>query len=332
MKAKILISPTTFGTCGKQPLELLEKENCEVILNPFGRKMTPDEVIKLGKNCIGIVAGDEPLNATVLESLSSLRCISRCGIGMDNVDLEKAKELGIGVRNTPDEPTRAVAELTVGVIFDVLRNISYCDREIREGRWNKEMGSLLLNKRVGILGLGRIGRMVAELLSGLGATVFGTDVQPDTRWLATHKVSLLSFEDLVRESNILCIHIPYSKDNRHIIGKKEIESMKIGAYLINLSRGGIVDEDALYQALKSNYMAGAAFDVFEQEPYIGPLTELDNVILTPHIGSYAKESRLKMEVQAVKNLLEVCKKRSAVSFQQSAKTHAYRGIHAKADH
>lgn len=304
MKAKILISPTTFGTCGKQPLELLEKEKCEVFLNPFGRKMTPDEVIKLGKNCIGIVAGDESLNATVLESLSSLRCISRCGIGMDNVDLEKAKELGIGVRNTPDEPTRAVAELTVGVIFDVLRNVSYCDREIRKGNWNKEMGSLLLNKRVGILGLGRIGRMVAELLLGLGATVLGADVQPDTKWLATHKVSLLSFEDLVRESDIFCIHIPYSKDNRHIIGKKEIESMKIGAYLINLSRGGIVDEDALYQALKSNHLAGVALDVFEQEPYTGALTERDNVVLTPHIGSYAKESRLKMEVQAVKNLLE----------------------------
>lgn len=319
MKAKILISTTTFGTCGKQPLEFLEKENCEVIRNRFGRKMTPDEVIKLGKNCIGIVAGDESLNATVLESLSFLRCISRCGIGMDNVDLEKAKELGIGVRNTPDEPTRAVAELTVGVIFDVLRNISYCDREIRKGNWNKERGSLLLNKRVGILGLGRIGRMVAELLLGLGATVFGADVQPDTKWLATHKVSLLSFEDLVRESDIFCIHIPYSKDNRHIIGKKEIESMKRGAYLINLSRGGIVDEDALYQALKSNYMAGAALDVFEQEPYTGPLTELDKVILTPHIGSYAKESRLKMEVQAVRNLLEVCKKRSAIRFQQSAK-------------
>lgn len=317
IKIKILISTTTFGTCGMQPLELLEKENCEVVLNPFSRKMTSDEVIKLGKNCVGIVAGDEPLNAAVLESLSSLHCISRCGIGMDNVDLEKAKELGIVVRNTPDEPTRAVAELTVGVIFDVLRNISYCDRAIRKGKWKKEMGSLLLNKKVGILGLGRIGRTVAELLLGLGATVFGTDIQPDTKWLATHKVVLLSFEELVSESDILCIHIPYSKDNRHIIGKNEIESMKGGSYIINLSRGGIVDEDALYQALKSNHLAGTALDVFEQEPYTGPLTELDNVVLTSHIGSYARESRLKMEVRAVKNLLEVLDKRSAISFQQS---------------
>jgi D-3-phosphoglycerate dehydrogenase len=319
MKTKILISPSSFGTCGMQPLELLEKENCEVIMNPFGRKMTAEEVIKFGKDCTGIVAGDEPLNATVLESLPSLHCISRCGIGMDNVDLERSKELEIAVRNTPDEPTRAVAELTIGVIFDLLRNISYSDRAIRKGNWHKEMGSLLLNKKVGILGLGRIGRTVAELLSGLGAKVFGTDVQPDTKWLATHKVALLPLLDLVRESDIICVHIPYSNDNRHIIGKKELELMKRGAYLINISRGGIVDEDALFQALKSNHLAGAALDVFEQEPYSGPLTKLDNVILTPHIGSYARESRLKMEVRAVENLLEVLDKRSAISFQHSAK-------------
>ena len=145
-------------------LELLEKEGCKVILNPFGRIMTPEEVTELGKSCLGIIASVEPLNAKVLESLPSLRCISRCGVGTDNIDLDKANELGITVRNTPDGPTRAAAELTVGVIFDLLRKISHCDREIRKGNWYKAMGNLLLNKRVGVLGLGRIGRMVAELL------------------------------------------------------------------------------------------------------------------------------------------------------------------------
>lgn len=304
MRNKILISPTSFGSCGKQPLELLEKEGYEVILNPFGRKMTPDEVIQLGKDCLGVIAGVEPLNAGVLKSLPSLRCISRCGGGMDNIDLEKAKELGITVRNTPDAPTRAVAELTVGVIFDLLRNVSYCDREIRQGNWYKGMGSLLLNKKVGILGLGRIGHTVAELLLKLGAKVAGADVKPDRKWLEENKIPLLTLEELLKESDILCIHISYSEENRQIIGKKEIESMKKGAYLVNLSRGGIVDEDALYWALKSNHLAGAALDVFEQEPYTGPLKELDNVVLTPHIGSYARESRLEMEVQAAKNLLE----------------------------
>ena len=304
MKNKILISPTSFGKCGRRPLELLEEHNYEVILNPFGRKMTSDEVIELGNDCVGIIAGIESLNANILESLPYLRCISRCGVGMDNIDLGKAKELAIMVKNTPNGPTRAVAELTVGVIFDILRKISFRDRELRKGNWNKEMGSLLQDKKIGILGLGRIGRTVAELLLGLGAKVAGTDINPKIKWLEKNKVSLLTLEGLMKESDILCIHISYCKDNRHLIGKKEIESMKKGSYFVNLSRGGIVDEDVLYQALKSGHLSGAAVDVFEQEPYIGLLTKLDNVVLTPHIGSYAKESRLKMEVQAVKNLLE----------------------------
>jgi D-3-phosphoglycerate dehydrogenase len=303
MRNKILISPTSFGNCGKQPLELLEQANCQVILNPFGRKMTPDEVIELGRDCRGIIAGVEPLEARVLEALPSLSCISRCGAGMDNIDLAKARELGIAVSNTPDAPTRAVAELTVGLILDVLRNVSCCDRTIRQGGWYKGMGSLLLNKRVGILGLGRIGRSVAALLLKLGARVAGADVAPDRRWLELNKVPLLALEELLKVSDILSIHISYSRESQHLIGQPEIESMKKGAYLINLSRGGIVDEEAMYRALKNKYLAGAAVDVFEQEPYTGPLKELDNIVLTSHIGSYARESRLEMEVQAVKNLL-----------------------------
>ena len=303
--SKVLISPTVFGKCGLEPLELLEEHGYEAILNPFGRRMTPDEVIELGKDCIGIIAGVESLNAEVLESLSFLRCISRCGVGIDNVDLKKAKELGIMVRTTREGPKRAVAELAIGVIFDILRKISLRDRDLRKGNWYKGMGSLLQNKKVGILGLGRIGRTVAELLLRLDAKVTGADINPDIKWLEKYNVPLLTFEELIKESDILCIHTSYSEDTRHLIGKKEIESMKSGAYLVNLSRGGIVDEDALYQALKSGHLAGAAVDTFEQEPYTGPLAELDNVVLTPHIGSYAEESKLKMEMQAVRNLLEV---------------------------
>jgi D-3-phosphoglycerate dehydrogenase len=307
---RILISPTSYGKCGIQPLELLKERNYEIILNPFGRKMTSDEVIKFGKDCIGIIAGVEPLDARVLQSLSSLRCISRCGVGIDNIDLCKAEELGIIVKNTPDGPTRAVAELAIGVILDILRRISLRDRELRRGNWNKKMGCLLQNKKVGILGLGRIGRAVAELLLGLGADVAGTDNNPSIKWHKTHNVPLLGLEELLRESDIVCIHISYAENNRHLIGKKEIKLMKKGAYIINLSRGGIVDEDALYQALNGGRLSGAAVDVFEQEPYTGPLTELSNIVLTPHIGSYARESRLKMEIEAVNNLLGVLEKKN----------------------
>jgi len=303
-RKKILVSPTSFGECGNQPLELLEKNNYEVILNPFHRKMTPGEIVEYGKDCVGIIAGVESLNASVLEALPHLRCISRCGSGMDTVDLTKAKELNIVVKNTPEGPTRAVAELTIGLIFDLLRQISLRDRAIRGGKWNKEMGFLLKDKTVGVLGLGRIGRTVAELLLRLDAKVIGSDVLSNKSWLEKTKIRLLSSHDLLRESDIVCVHVSSSGGNQSLIGEKELASMKKGSFLVNVSRGGVVDENALYQALKSDHLAGAAIDVFQQEPYNGPLKELDTIILTPHIGSYARESRLEMEVQAVKNLVE----------------------------
>ena len=305
-KNKILISPTSFGKCGMQPLEIL-KNNYEVVLNPFGRKMTPDEIIKHGRDCVGIIAGVELLDDTVLESLPNLRCISRCGSGIDNVDMKKAKELNIIVKNTPYGPTRAVAELTIGLIFDVLRQISLRDRSIRKGEWNKKMGFLLKDKTVGVLGLGRIGRTTAELLLKLDAKVIGSDINPDKEWLKKTKIPLFSFNDLIKKSDILCIHVS-SPGDKYLIGKKELGSMKKGSYIVNLSRGGVVDEKALYNALKNKHLAGAAVDVFEQEPYKGSLIKLDNIVITPHIGSYAKESRLKMEIETVENLLDVLRK------------------------
>ena len=309
-KNNILVSPTSFGKCGSQPLELLEKNNYEVILNPFNRKMTPSEIIDLGRDCIGIVAGVESLNATVLESLPYLRCISRCGSGIDTIDIEKAEELNIVVKNTPYGPTRAVAELTIGLIFDILRQISSRDRSIRNGKWNKQMGFLLKDKTVGVLGLGRIGRNVAELLLKLDARVIGSDINPDKKWLEKTKIPLFSFDKLIKKSDILCIHVSFSYDSKYLIGEKEIASMKKDSYIVNLSRGGIVDEKALYNALKSKHLASAAIDVFQQEPYKGLLTELDNIVITPHIGSYAKESRLEMEIEAVENLLDVLKQQA----------------------
>ena len=307
-KGKILISPTSFGKCGVRPLEIL-RNDYEIILNPFGRKMTQDEIIKYGRDCIGIVAGVESLDASVLESLPHLRCISRCGSGIDNVDVEKAKELDVVVKNTPYGPTRAVVELTIGLIFDVLRQISLRDRSIRNGEWVKQMGFLLKGKTVGVLGLGRIGRTTAELLLRLGAKVIGSDINPDKEWLKKTKIPLFSFDELIKKSDILCIHVS-SLGGKCLIGKKELESMKKDSYIVNLSRGGVVDEKALYDALKNKRLAGAAIDVFQQEPYEGPLIKLDNVVITPHIGSYAKESRLEMEIEAVENLLNVLRQQA----------------------
>jgi len=300
---KILTSPSSFGQVGNEPFELLEQEGFEIINNPYGRKLTEDEVINLAADCIGIVAGVETLNARVMDALPQLKVISRVGIGMDSVDLDYAKQKGIIVLNTPDGPTRPVAELTLAMTLSLLRKIPQADAALKNKQWKKQTGNLLLGKVVGIVGLGRIGRLVATFFRGLGNPVVGFDPYADATWAEGMGVKVLSFEEVLRTADIVTLHVPANADKSAVIGEKELNWMKNTALLINASRGGVVDEEALYQALKHEKLRGAAVDVFTEEPYAGPLTELENIVLTPHLGSYAEEGKLLMEIDAVKNLI-----------------------------
>ena len=302
---KILVSPSSFGQCGEEPLKILKHNGYEVINNPYGRKLTEDEVIELASDACGIVAGVEPLTKKVMDNMPLLKCISRVGVGMDSVDLDYAKQKGIIVVNTPDGPTRPVAELTIALTMDILRGVARADANIKKKIWKKEIGNLILNKTVGIFGFGRIGKETAKLFQGLGAKVVAYDLYPDKKYAAENSIEILEKEDLFMAADIITIHVPGNKDKSPVVNKEELSLMKHSSFLINISRGGVVDEDVLYIALKENKIAGAACDVFSKEPYEGKLIELDNIILTPHLGSYAEEAKLKMEVDAVNNLIRL---------------------------
>ncbi|MCK9617665.1 MAG: phosphoglycerate dehydrogenase [Lentimicrobiaceae bacterium] len=301
---KILTSPSSFGQVGKEPFEILSNKGYEVINNPYGRKLTEEEVIELAKDCVGIVAGVESLTARVMDALPNLKCISRVGVGMDSVDLEYAEKKGIVVVNTPDGPTRSVAELTLALTFSILRRVPQADSAMKLKKWEKQSGNLLYQKTIGIIGLGRIGKMVTEMFRALGNPVIGYDLYPDKVWANTNGVQLSEMNQVLSDANIITLHIPGNKDKSAVIGKQELNLMKKGSFVINIARGGVVDEVALYNALKSGHLAGAGIDVFTNEPYNGNLCELDNVVLTPHIGSYAEEGKLQMEIDAVNNLIE----------------------------
>ena len=303
----ILTSPSSFGQISSEPNEILKANGFEVINNPFGRKLTTAEVVTIAAECIGIIAGVEPLTAKVMGVLPKLKCISRVGVGLDNIDLEYAKRNGIIVLNTPDGPTQSVAELTLGMTLSLLRRIPRADSDMKSKLWEKQTGFLLSGKAIGVVGLGRIGRAVSKMFSGLGNQVIGFDINPDYTWAADNNVILKSLQELVCESDIVSLHIPNNKDKRPVFDSQLLSLIKKDSFLINLSRGGVVDEAALYKSLKSDHLAGAAIDVFKEEPYYGPLCELDNVVLTPHIGSYAREGKLKMEMDAVNNLLTALK-------------------------
>jgi len=244
-----------------------------------------------------LIAGTEPLTRDVLKEARSLNVISRVGVGIDNIDLEAARESGIKIFYTPEAPTDAVAELTIGLILNALRRLNLADRNIRNGIWKKEMGSLFKGKTLGIVGFGRIGKRVAEIAKSFGVDVIFSDVQKVETALAKQ----VFLEELLNSSDIVSIH---ASGKETIISKKGINQMKNGTILINAARGGMVDEEALYSALLSGKLSYAAIETFAKEPYNGKLAKLENIILTPHIGSYAREARIRMEIEAVENLIK----------------------------
>lgn len=304
---KILVSPSSFGLIDREPLAILEEAGFEIVSNPFGRKLTEEEVVALGSDCIGIVAGVEPITRDVLVQCTKLKSISRVGVGMDSIDMDAANDFKIILTNTPDGPTQAVAELTLGLTFSLLRGIASAHNNMLNGKWLKETGFLLKDKVVGVIGLGRIGRRVSESFISLGNNVIGYDLSHDQNWCTHWGVKFESLEQLLSKADIITIHVPYDKKAGPLLSYEQFNLVKSGAFLVNVSRGSVVDENALKSALDSGKLAGAAIDVFENEPYEGELIDCKNVVLTPHIGSYAREGKLKMEIDAVNNLIACLK-------------------------
>ncbi len=298
----VAISTSSFASHSTEPLDKLRAAGFQARLNPQGRRLTANEAQDHIRDAVGLLAGTEPLSRDVLTSVSNLRVISRVGAGVDNVDRAAARELGIEVKSTPEAHIDAVAELTVAGLLAALRRIPEADRRVREG-WAKPAGRLLRGKTVGIVGLGRVGRAVATLLGPFGAKLLATDTNEDfaaAEWLGVH---YLDFDELLAKSDVVTLHLNHSQATHHLVGARELARMKHDAALVNTSRGGLIDEAALAAHLREHPEALAYIDCFEEEPYTGPLIELENAVLTPHVGTYARECRVRMELEAVDNLL-----------------------------
>ncbi len=303
---KTLVTLSTFAQYSEVPLKRLKEKGFEVITNPYGRKLTVEESFKLYTPDIdAVIAGTEEISSEIISKADSLKVISRCGIGLDNVDLAAARKKKIKLFTTGAHVIDAVAELTAGLILDSVRFVSQADRAVREERWHRPMGYLLRGKILGVIGLGQVGKRLIELMNSFGVNPIAYDLSRDQRFAAKYKVKYVSLVKLLSHSDIVSIHLPLNGGTRNLINAKTLSQMKKDAFFINTARGEIVDEQALYEALKNKKIAGAALDVFAQEPYSGPLKELDNIILTTHIGSYAREARINMELEAVENLIQV---------------------------
>ncbi len=303
-KYKILITSTSFFKAGPIPLQQLKEFHCGIIENPYGRPLKEDELIPLLVDVDGVIAGLDEFGEKVLKSSNRLKVISRYGVGIDNIDMEAAKRLGIFVINTPDVNTQAVADLTFGLILSVSRKIPQSHQSTKEGRWERLIGRGVYKKSLGIIGLGRIGKAVAKRAKGFEMEIIAYDVLRDESFAETLGIKFLPIDDLLREADFVTLHCGLNPQTKGLIGPRELGLMKETAYLINTARGELVDERALYEALKEGKIAGAGLDVYEKEPPLGnSLLSLENVVTTGHIAAYTDEAIKEMALASVKNLL-----------------------------
>ncbi len=305
---KVLISSRSFGKIKSGAVELLKNEGLVPILNPHGKKLNEREILDLLDDSVGIIAGTEKITEKIIKYNDQLKVISRYGIGLDNIDLEAAKQRNILVFNTPETPKTAVAELTITLILALLKKIINVDKNIKRGSWKPEIGNILSGKTIGIIGLGRVGKQVVKFLLQFNVKILACETNPDNPFISKYNIDLVSLDELIKKSDIITIHCTLSKQTRYMIGEKELAMMKKTTILINTARGGLIDEGALYNFLKERKIAGAAIDTFEDEPNTGKLKELNNIILTPHIGTYTIETRKQMEIEAAENLINGLKK------------------------
>lgn len=302
---KIIVTTYPFKEDSSYIKELKDMEH-QVSFNPYKRKMSPTEVKSLmeKENPDIIIAGTEKYDSDLLDTCTNLKMISRVGIGMDSVDLEETEKRGIYVTNTPDAPTNAVAELTIGQMINSLRRVEQISNDLKNGGWDRHIGKELKNSKVGIIGCGRIGKSVIKKLKGFDVKeILMYDID-QTTYSHIENTTISDKNNILKECDIISIHIPYNDDNHDYITSKEFSLMRNGSILINMSRGGIINENNLYNWLYNNEDSYACIDVFEKEPYGGNLTNLVNISLTPHLGSCSMKSREEMEFHSVKNVIE----------------------------
>ncbi|MEW6046679.1 MAG: phosphoglycerate dehydrogenase [Bacillota bacterium] len=304
---RVLVTPASFGQGDPGPLERLMRAGIEVVRSPVGRPLTDHELAGLLGDIDGIVAGVDHIGREALAAgRPRLKVISRYGVGIDTVDLAEATRCGVVVTNTPGANSDAVADLVFGLMISLARHIPEANEATRQGRWERFMGQELTGKTLGLVGFGRVARAVARRAAGFAMRVLACDVVWDGEQAGRLGVERAGLEELLQQADFLSLHAPLTPETHHLIGARALRSMKPTAYLINTARGGLVDTQALVQALSEGWIAGAALDVYEAEPPSDPqLLQAPHLILTPHMGAHTTEAATRMGYLAADNLLAV---------------------------
>ena len=296
---KVLISTVPFGDKNHLPIEQLEAAGFEYLINPLGRKLKEEELGEMISDFDVLIAGTENISDAVMAKASKLKLISRVGIGLDNIDLLAAERRNIKVSYTPDAPAPAVAELTIGLMLSLLRSTHVSNAQLHRGEWLRHFGRRIPEITIGVIGTGRIGARVLRRLSSFGTPrLLVNDINPDSTISLDQKLEWVDKNTIYKNADLISIHVPLTAQTSNMIGRKQLMMMKSDAMIINTSRGGIICEAELAEVLEEGHLSGAAIDVFDLEPYIGPLSKIERCLLTAHMGSMSIDCRSRMEIEA----------------------------------
>ena len=288
-------------------IDILKKAGMKVDYKP---NILTDELLSIVKDYeVILVRSRTRISREVIQVASNAKIIARAGVGLDNIEVKAAEERSIRVINAPEAATNAVSELTIGNMISLARSISHADREMKKGNWIKKdlMGTELSGKYLGIVGVGNIGRNVGRIAKGLRMNIIGYDPYPIERdYIREVGLIVTDLNTLIKSADFITCHVPLLEETKHLFNAELLSNMKPTAYIINASRGGVIDESALYNALRNGSIAGAALDVFETEPPLNNLLiELPNVICTPHIGAQTKEAQQLTSIVIAEKIIQI---------------------------
>ncbi len=305
-KCNVLVTPTSFARYDKSFKTKLEKSVGNVEYNTAGRPLKAGELISIIGRFDGMIAGLDEITKEVINNANNLKIIARYGAGVDRVDLDAARQAGIIVTNTPGANSVSVAELTIALTLAALRSVVTGNNQTKKGQWPRLSGASLSKKTFGIIGLGSIGKEVAARISCFNLKILAHDLSTDYDFASRYGIDYVDLDSLLSKSDIISLHIPVSSKTKHLINSDSLFKMKKGSVLINTSRGELVDEDALYESLRSGHLKAAALDAFTEEPpRDNKLLTLEQVIATPHMGAATDDASNEMTRMAVEDCLSV---------------------------
>ncbi len=310
MNLRVLVTAPYMQMAIDRFRSLLEAENIELIIAPRQERFEEEELLEIATDVDGVICGDDRFTRRVLEACPRLKVLSKWGTGIDSIDQDSCRDLGIAVRNTPNAFSKPVADTVLGYMLNFARRLSWMDRDMRRGIWEKTPSVALYECTLGVIGVGNVGKEVVRRAVAFGMQVLGNDLEEiPTDFLGQTGIEMTSKNELLTQSDFVSLNCTLNSTSFHLISEPQLTLMKKRAVLINTARGPVVDEAALVRALKNEQIAGAAFDVYEDEPLPSnsPLIGMDNVMLGSHNANSSAEAWERVHQNTIRNLLDVLK-------------------------